>query len=81
MAAREQVRQWIEREPQSPEPWVYLASLLEEKGFLEEAVAGVNTALKLQPNDQGLIDMKARLLLDLGRYWQASQLKPTPGSP
>ena len=74
-AAREQVAQWSRREPQSPQPWVYLANLLEEKGLLEEALAATESALSLRPGDQGVLNTKARLLLDLGRYTQASQLK------
>ncbi len=74
-AARKQVAQWSQLEPKSPQPWVYLANLLEEKGFLEEALAATDSALSLRPGDPGVLNTKARLLLDLGRYSQASQLK------
>ncbi len=77
-AARDQVQQWSQREPGSVEPWVYLANLLEEKGRLEESLGALNSALALRPKDQGLLEMKARLLLDLGRYLQAYQVKPKP---
>lgn len=80
-SAREQVRQWVRREPRSVEPWVYLANLLEEKGRLEEALGALQSALALRPQDTGLLEMKARLLLDLGRYLQAYQVKNPPAKP
>lgn len=75
-AARQQVKKWVQREPASAEPWVYLANLLEEKGQLEEALKALDSALALQPGDKGLLEMKARLLMDLGRYLQAYKVKP-----
>lgn len=75
-AAREQVKQWSGREPGSPEPWVYLANVLEEKGRLEEALEALKPALALRPKDKGLLEMKARLLMDLGRYLKAYQALP-----
>lgn len=71
-AAREQVRQWSAREPGSPEPWIYLATLLEFKGRLDEALVALQSAHKMRPADPGLKTMKVRLLLDLGRYQQAA---------
>ena len=71
-ATREQVRQWSAREPSSPEPWIYLATLLEFKGHLDEALVALKSARKLRPADPGLKTMKVRLLLDLGRYQQAA---------
>lgn len=72
-AAREQARQWSAREPRSPEPWIYLATLLEFKGHLEEALLALKSAQRLRPIDRGLKTMQVRLLLDLGRYQQAAQ--------
>lgn len=79
--AREQVRQWVAREPRNAEPWVYLANLLEEKGRLQEASQALESALALRPQDPGLLEMKMRLLLDLGRYLQAYRLKNAPARP
>ncbi len=56
------------------QPWLLYAANLEEKGHLEEANSVVDKALLLLPGDEGLIRMKARLLMDLGRYRQASDL-------
>ena len=72
--ARKDCLQWAEGEPQSYEPWLIYATLLEEKGRLEEARRILDKALQLEPAEPGLIQMKARLLMDLGRYGQAADL-------
>ena len=78
-AAGEQARQWARREPGSVEPLVYLSTLLSDKGRLEESLTALNSALALRPADKGLLQMKVRLLLDLGRYRQAFEV-PVPPS-
>ena len=80
LAARQQAQKWAEREPRSAEPWVYLATVAEDKGRLEEALAAVQRAMGLRPADLGLAAIKVRLLLDLGRYRQAWDAKPRVGS-
>ena len=72
--ARQDCLQWAEGEPKSYEPWLIYATLLEEKGRLEEASRILDKALQLEPAEPGLIQMKARLLMDLGRYGQAADL-------
>lgn len=73
-AAVREARQWTKREPHSIEPWVYLSTVLADKGRLEESLSALNSAQALRPADPGLSAMKVRLLLDLGRYRQASEL-------
>ena len=72
--ARQEATEWAQREPRSIEPWVLYANLLEEKGRLQEALVAVNKGLAIQPRESGMVQMKARLLMDLGRYSQASSL-------
>ncbi len=77
-AARKKVADWTKAEPGTIGPAVYLANLLEEKGELEGALEALKPALALQPHDQGLLEMRARLLIDLGRYADAVEtLKAT----
>jgi hypothetical protein len=75
------VEAWVQREPNNSEPWVFYANLLEEKGHLQEALEAVDRALALQPRDAGLTQMKARVLLDLGRYQRAVQLLRQQAAP
>ncbi|MFN8612768.1 MAG: tetratricopeptide repeat protein [Vulcanimicrobiota bacterium] len=72
-AAREQVKVWKKKEPGSQGPSVYLANLLDEKGQLQAALEALKPALSQNPHDSGLLQMRARLLMDLGRYAQAAQ--------
>lgn len=72
-SARQKVAAWASREPSSPGPSLYLASLLEEKGELQNALEALQPALALKPRDPGLAQMKARILLDLGHYADAAQ--------
>ncbi|MBT9585130.1 tetratricopeptide repeat protein [bacterium] len=72
--AQREAAEWAQREPRSIEPWVLYANLLEEKGRLQEALEALDRGLAIQPRESGLIQMKARLLMDLGRYNQASSL-------
>ena len=71
-AVRKEVAKWAQQEPGTIGPSVYLANLLEEMGQLEAALEALKPALALQPKDQGLVQMRARLLLDLGRYGAAA---------
>ena len=71
--ARQKVAAWAGREPSSTGPSLYLASLLEERGQLQNAIQALEPALALKPHDPGLAQMKARLLLDLGHYADAAQ--------
>lgn len=73
-SARSDLEGWATQEPESPEPWLVYATLLEEKGYLQEAQEKLARALQLQPKDPGLIQMQIRLLVDLGRYEQAREL-------
>jgi len=75
--ARKQVADWAQQEPATIGPWVYLANLLEEKGELEAALEALKPALTLQPKDEGLVQMHARLLIDLGRYADAAEVLKT----
>ena len=68
------VQQWSAREPQSIQPRVLYASLLGERGRLEESLQQVDKALSLAKDDAGLREMKYQILLDLGRYSQAAEL-------
>lgn len=72
--ARQQAAQWARREPGTVGPWVFLANLLEEKGLLGQSLVALEHGLAVQPRDPGLLQMKARLLMDLGRYRQAAQV-------
>lgn len=69
--ARAAAEAWSAQEPSSPQPWVVYANLLDEKCCLEEANQVLERALALQPDDEGLRQMKSRVLVDLGRYGQA----------
>ena len=71
-AARKKVADWAKQEPGTIGPAVYMANLLEEKGQLEGALEALKPALALQPKDTGLVQMRARLLIDLGRYADAA---------
>ncbi|MBS2034504.1 hypothetical protein JST97_05940 [bacterium] len=73
-AARARVTEWARQDPESIEPSVYLANLLEDKGQLEAALEALKPALALQLEDEGLVQMHARLLIDLGRYQDAAEV-------
>ncbi|MBS2033826.1 tetratricopeptide repeat protein [bacterium] len=80
-AAKKTVAAWAKREPGTVGPAVYMANLLDEKGQLQEALEALKPALALQPNDPGLLQIQARLLVDLGRYADAAKsLKKSNGS-
>jgi hypothetical protein len=79
--ARKDYVDWAAAEPQSSEPWLVYATLLEEKGQLDEARQVLDKALQISPQDPGLAQMKARLLMDLGRYRQAAELLKKVPSP
>ncbi|MFN8610823.1 MAG: hypothetical protein U0931_24995 [Vulcanimicrobiota bacterium] len=79
-AAREQVSQWAQKEPGTIGPYVYLACLLEEKGDLESALEALQPGLAGQPKDEGLVQMRARLLTDLGRYGDAARALKSLGN-
>ena len=70
----QEVKAWSEREPNSVEPLVVYASVLEDRGFLERAVQQLDRALALKSKEPGLLEMKARVLTELGRYTEAGQL-------
>jgi len=72
--ARE-TQQWSAREPQSIQPFVLYASLLAERGRLEEARQQLDKALAISKNEPGLLEMKAHVLTELGRYQQAGALR------
>lgn len=63
---------WAQAEPKSIEPYVAYAAAAEEWTQLEQALAAVEKALKIQPNP-GLWRMAARLQIDLARYADAAQ--------
>lgn len=69
---------WAQTEPGSIQPWVVYANLLDEKGCLEEANQVLDKALAIEPNDEGLRQMKSRILMDLGRYGQAATILRKP---
>lgn len=71
--ARRDAEQWAKKEPNSPAPWLVLAQVLEEKGQLDQARDAVSKALVLRPADEGLLQMKARLEMDLGDYLNAAK--------
>lgn len=73
-AARRNTEQWVELEPQSSDPWLVYACILEEKGQLTQALEALETALKYAPKDPGLLRLKTTLFLDLGRYSEALEL-------
>ena len=68
------VKDWTGREPESIEPLVVYASVLEDRGFLERALQQLERALQLKNDEPGLLEMKARVLTELGRYSEASRL-------
>ncbi|ODT73419.1 hypothetical protein ABS71_07180 [bacterium SCN 62-11] len=70
----QEVKAWSQREPKSVEPMVVFASVLEDRGFLERAVQQIDQALALKNDEPGLLEMKARVLTELGRYAEADQL-------
>jgi hypothetical protein len=70
--AREKIASWTQQDPGTIGPSVYLANLLEEMGQLQAALEALGPALSLEPKDEGLVQMKARLLIDLGRYADAA---------
>lgn len=72
--AKSNTEAWAQREPQSPEPWLVYACVLEEKGQLWEALQALDKALQFAPQDPGLLHLKGGLLLDLGQYAEASQI-------
>lgn len=67
-------RDWSQREPRSIEPLVLYASLLEDRGYLEQANQQLDRALVVKSAEPGLLQMKARVLTQLGRYAQAGKL-------
>jgi hypothetical protein len=71
--ARE-VESWRAREPESIEPLVLYASLLEDRRYLEAANQQLDKALALKNKEPGLLEMKARVLTELGRYSEAGFL-------
>jgi hypothetical protein len=71
--ARRDAEQWAKKEPNSAAPWLVLAQVLEEKGQLMQARDAVIKALTLRPKDEGLLQMKARLEMDLGDYVNAAR--------
>ncbi|MBX3168432.1 MAG: tetratricopeptide repeat protein [Candidatus Eremiobacteraeota bacterium] len=70
-ALARQTRDWTRREPGSIEPLVLYASLLEDRGYLEQANQQLDRALALEKAEPGLLQMKARVLTELGRYAEA----------
>lgn len=71
--ARKDAEEWARREPRNPGPWLVYAQVLEEKGLLSRALEAVSKALALRPHDEGLLQMKARLQMDLGDYASAAK--------
>jgi len=71
--ARE-TQQWSAREPKSIQPFVLYAGLLAERGRLEEARQQLDKALAIAKKEPGLLQMKASVLTELGRYQQAGAL-------
>ncbi len=65
---------WKVREPESLEPFVLYSTLLEDRGCLEQANQQLDRALTLKKSEPGLLDMKVRILTELGRYSEASQV-------
>lgn len=72
-ALARQTKDWVAREPRSIQPLVVYASLLEDRGYLEQANQQLDRALALNKTEPGLLQMKARVLTELGRYSQAGQ--------
>lgn len=68
------VEDWRGREPESLEPLVLYSSLLEDRGYLELAGQQLDRALALKREEPGLLEMKARVLTELGRYAEAAAL-------
>jgi hypothetical protein len=73
--ARRRAAEWSKREPQSVQPLLIYASLLENRGRLEEAHQQLRLALALAGHDAGLRAMQARILCELGRFSQAAGFK------
>jgi hypothetical protein len=71
---KQETQAWAAREPQNAAPWLVYATFLEEKSQLREAAAAADRALKLRPKDKGLLQLKARLLADMGDYQGASRV-------
>lgn len=71
---KQETQAWAAREPQNAAPWLVYATFLEEKSQLREAAAAADRALKLRPKDRGLLQLKARLLADMGDYQGASRV-------
>lgn len=69
-----QTKEWSQREPSSLEPLVVYASLLEDRGYLEQANQQLGRALALKKTEPGILQMKARVLIELGRYAEAGKL-------
>lgn len=73
--ARQRAAEWAQREPQSIQPMLIYASLLENRGHLEEASQQLTRALALAGKDAGLRSLKGRVLRELGRFSQAARFK------
>lgn len=67
-------QQWSVREPKNIQPFVLYASLLAERGRLEEARQQLDKALAIANKEAGLLQMKSNVLTELGRYSQAGAL-------
>jgi len=65
--ARESLRALSAQAPDHPEGWAALARLLAGLGQTREALEPLSRALELQPQDQGLSELRAHLL-DLDPY-------------